>query len=149
MDAYNATAPNQTGARSSYGLPPNLLEYMTGGARSYGLPPDLIEYVKKRNVIEAIGIASCILTLLTISILVRKMLYSHMKRRANTVPYDGAKHSDTDLFRLLRGNNDQENQCSPTFLTAATTTTTTTTATRPSKPLSSQSDIKLQSVALA
>jgi hypothetical protein len=147
MDAYNATAPNRTGARS-YGIPPpDFLEPMTG-ARSYGLPPDLIEYAKKRNVIEAIGIVTCILTLLAITILVRKILYSHMTRRgANTVPY-GAKHTDTDLFQLLRGNNDQEKQYSPrTFPTA--TTTTTTTANRPSNPFNSQSDIKLQSITLA
>ena len=105
MDAYNATAPNQT------------------GARSYGLPPDLKESVKQKNIIEAIGIASCFLSLLTITILIRAMVYSYMTRRANTVLYE----------------------YSPTYPTATSTTTTT----RPSKPLSSQSDINLQSVTLA
>ena len=123
MDAYNATAPNRT------------------GARSYGLPPDLIESMKQQNVIEAIGIASCFLTLLTITILIRMMIYSYMTRRVNTVLYD-SKRSDTVLFDSLCGNKDQEKQYSPTFHTATTTT-------RPSKPLSSQTDFKLQSVSLA
>ena len=101
MDAYNVTAPKT-------------------GARSYGLPPDLLESMKQQNIIEAIGIASCFLTLLTITILIRMIVYSYMTRRTNAVLY----------------------KYSPTFPTATNTT-------RPSKPLSSQSDNNLQSVTLA
>ena len=121
MDAYNATTPRFA-------------------ARSIGLPPDWIKSMKKQNVIEAIGIASCFLTLLTVTVLIRMMVYSYMVRRTNTVLY-GSKHANTVLFGSICGDNGQEKQCSPTFPTATTA--------RPSKPLSSQTDVQLQSVTLA